>query len=339
MAIEYSRTPIGTRLAFYRKMAGFRTPQALADAIPSSAITRSTVVNIEVGRKKDPSYSEVMLIASALDISPLALMVDFENPWSPIDVEGMARPYGGVTSVEYVSMVQVLQSEYFRNPPDTFWGLGRLMDSLHGAEAAEADVAAVAESVARGDKWEKHGTHWRLELGEKSVNIVLSDLDVDSPEKADHAAVEIEYQDLLQTIAFFDNVVEKKPHLNLPDSVWNRVNHIGDVVEEYSREVPIPNANVKRKPWAGPSLTMPRLKHQSHLKLLFDFGTPETRRSAVGAFSEHRSDFYDMNLYNTEGLYSLGLVDEEETVGDVPAIPSDATAPVSGEIGDEPGNG
>lgn len=86
MATDYKKTPLGERLAYYRKLRGFKTPQALADAIPDGKVSRATIVNIEAGRKADPSISDLIALSYGLAISPLALLFDFENLFEPTDM-------------------------------------------------------------------------------------------------------------------------------------------------------------------------------------------------------------------------------------------------------------
>lgn len=74
---------IGKRVAAYRRKRGFPTPAALAAAIPDGAVTRSTIINIEAGRKKDPSIGDLLGIARGLQISPVLLLIDVTEPFAP----------------------------------------------------------------------------------------------------------------------------------------------------------------------------------------------------------------------------------------------------------------
>ncbi len=85
----YSKTAIGKRLAALRKSHGFRTPEALAEAIDDDRITKSTLTNLELGKKKDVTVTELLLIARALAINPIELIVDTTQPYSMSDMIDM----------------------------------------------------------------------------------------------------------------------------------------------------------------------------------------------------------------------------------------------------------
>ncbi len=64
----------------------------LAAKIGNPKITRSVIANIESGRKRDPSTSELIEIAHALDIPLVALLVDLHNPDEPLDLPALGAP-------------------------------------------------------------------------------------------------------------------------------------------------------------------------------------------------------------------------------------------------------
>lgn len=103
MSTQYEKTPIGERVARYRKLRGFSTPLKLAEAIPSSKITRSTIVNIEAGRKNDPSIADLMLIASGLRVPLMSLIIDIDEPFAQMAVDGLAEPYASMSVAEYIA--------------------------------------------------------------------------------------------------------------------------------------------------------------------------------------------------------------------------------------------
>jgi len=110
MAQNYEVTPLGLRLARLRKEAGL-SAQALAALIPSERITRAVISNIESGRKADPAFSEIALIASGLQLSPLELLVDLEDSWAQLDFDGLAEPFAEMTSLEYLAAIDVMDFE------------------------------------------------------------------------------------------------------------------------------------------------------------------------------------------------------------------------------------
>lgn len=73
------KTALGARVATYRKLRGYKTPESLAKAIPDGRVSKSTIINIEAGRKSDPSVRDLLAIAYGLRISPLALLFDVER--------------------------------------------------------------------------------------------------------------------------------------------------------------------------------------------------------------------------------------------------------------------
>lgn len=86
----YEKTALGKRIADYRKLHGFKNAQALADAINDERVSRSTIVNLELGRKKDATTTELILIAKALRVSPVSLLVDLSKPFDR-EIEGLTN--------------------------------------------------------------------------------------------------------------------------------------------------------------------------------------------------------------------------------------------------------
>lgn len=79
---------MSARVAKYRRDAGFASAEKLADKIMEDGapdtFKRSTVRSIENGRKPDVTVTELLLLAKALNISPIMLIVDFDDlPASP----------------------------------------------------------------------------------------------------------------------------------------------------------------------------------------------------------------------------------------------------------------
>ena len=66
--------------------------QQLADRLEGSGITRSMITNLETGRKRDLTSTEVLQIASGLEVSIWALIVDTSNPWGALDIPGLYNP-------------------------------------------------------------------------------------------------------------------------------------------------------------------------------------------------------------------------------------------------------
>lgn len=67
---------LGSRLAYYRKLAGL-SAERLSHRVPMS---RAVIANIESGRKRDVTVDEMLALAWALDIPPVALALPVEQP-------------------------------------------------------------------------------------------------------------------------------------------------------------------------------------------------------------------------------------------------------------------
>lgn len=139
---NYEKTGIGERVARYRKWRGFRSAQELADAIPAGMVTRSTIVNIELGRKRDPSVGDLIGIAYGLAISPLALLVDIEEPFEATDMpEIMPGEWREIPNLE---LLRVLALEHtldaagdavMRDPAYIYQALIALRRALHSFDS------------------------------------------------------------------------------------------------------------------------------------------------------------------------------------------------------------
>lgn len=76
---------IGARVSLYRKMNGWSMNELAART--SNRIKSPVIANIEAGRKVDVSVEQLMIFASALQVSPTALLFDIIEPASPSGVE------------------------------------------------------------------------------------------------------------------------------------------------------------------------------------------------------------------------------------------------------------
>ena len=79
---------IGRRVAKARRNAGYKTPEALASAIDDAEVTKSVIVNIEQGRKKDVGIRQLMLIAKTLGVPATSLIADTDQPFGGCDIPG-----------------------------------------------------------------------------------------------------------------------------------------------------------------------------------------------------------------------------------------------------------
>lgn len=92
--------PIGVRVAKYRELRNFTAAQ-LAELIPSPGLSRSVIVNIENGRKRDLTSSELMQVASGLRVPVIALLIDMDDPWAQVQVP-LPEPFSDITNAQYV---------------------------------------------------------------------------------------------------------------------------------------------------------------------------------------------------------------------------------------------
>jgi transcriptional regulator with XRE-family HTH domain len=76
---------IGRRVARFRKLNG-QTADELANLL-GEGLTRAVIANIESGRKKDLTVSQLLDLAAKLDVPPGALLFDTTHPWAPSGVE------------------------------------------------------------------------------------------------------------------------------------------------------------------------------------------------------------------------------------------------------------
>ncbi|MBX0299403.1 helix-turn-helix domain-containing protein [Cryobacterium sp. 1639] len=142
MTIEH----IGRRVAGYRKAAGFKTAGDLADAIPNDAITKSTIQNVESGRKADLTVSQLLDISKALDIPPVALVVPINMPLAKAELPGVGQSVSEMTVWDVVEWFRVDESAR------TYSNLGSWIRAVMGhiedlSVATQKFPAALAESV------------------------------------------------------------------------------------------------------------------------------------------------------------------------------------------------
>ncbi|MEV7631988.1 helix-turn-helix transcriptional regulator [Microbacterium sp. NPDC089318] len=131
MATANEPSVVGRRLSTVRKARGLSAAQ-LADLIPGGTVSKTVITNVESGRKRDLTVKELVLVAHALNVSPVFLIVDPRSPWEPVDVPGV-----DLTNVEYAR-----RADIFYNA-GAFWG---------GAGAVETALAQGEESVRTLDE-------------------------------------------------------------------------------------------------------------------------------------------------------------------------------------------
>jgi transcriptional regulator with XRE-family HTH domain len=78
---------LGDRIARYRRLNGW-SAQQLADET-DGAVSRSTIANVETGRREDLTVTQFVAICMALRLPPSALLLDVEKPF---ETAGIAFP-------------------------------------------------------------------------------------------------------------------------------------------------------------------------------------------------------------------------------------------------------
>ena len=91
---------IGSRLAKMRAKRHLTAAQ-LAQMLGDSSITKTVITNVESGRKRDLTVTELVQLASALDVSPMSLIVDTDDPWAPVSAPGLTAKYSRMSNIEY----------------------------------------------------------------------------------------------------------------------------------------------------------------------------------------------------------------------------------------------
>lgn len=140
MATDREPSLVGRRLHTVRTARGLSAAQ-LADRVAGQAVSKTVITNVESGRKRDLTVSELVLLANALQVSPLFLIVDPRKPWDPVDIPGIE-----MTNVEYAR-----RADIFNGPSGAFWGgPGSVETSLWQGEEAVAELRDVRDVLDSG---------------------------------------------------------------------------------------------------------------------------------------------------------------------------------------------
>lgn len=131
MATERDPSLVGRRLHEVRTARGLSASQ-LADRVAGRAVSKTVITNVESGRKRDLTVTELVLLADALQVSPLFLIVDPRHPWEKVDIPGIE-----MTNVEYARRADIFSVLQPSN--GVFWG---------GAGSAETALAQGEDAVA-----------------------------------------------------------------------------------------------------------------------------------------------------------------------------------------------
>jgi transcriptional regulator with XRE-family HTH domain len=99
---------IGARIAFYRKLNGWSMSELSTRT--SGRIKSPVIANIESGRKVDISVDQLMTFASALQMSPTALLFDIRQPASQSGVR-IINDDGDMTELTTVGAIRWLAGQ------------------------------------------------------------------------------------------------------------------------------------------------------------------------------------------------------------------------------------
>lgn len=94
---------IGQQVARYRRAARISAGELAQKA--GAGLTRSIVANLENGRKKDVSVSQLLGMALALGVSPADLLFDARRPYDPVILgdRDAAAPYASTTTTHMLA--------------------------------------------------------------------------------------------------------------------------------------------------------------------------------------------------------------------------------------------
>lgn len=143
MATEHDASLVGKRLHTLRSARGLSAAQ-LADLVPSSAVSKTVITNVESGRKRDLTVTELVLLAQALQVSPMLLIVNDLAPWELVGVPGIET-----TNIEYARA-----SEIYEHTDPSVGGMRHSMtgEVLEGVVLAEnnLDEAKLVDKLTHG---------------------------------------------------------------------------------------------------------------------------------------------------------------------------------------------
>ena len=158
--IESSVTTLGMQIAKYRRLAKVSAEELAQRA--GNGLTRSMLANLENGRKKDLTTTQLIAVAVSLGVSPADLLVDLFDPYRIEDIElgeatispAQLHLYRWIGGRAFVTELQNMDVAIFDNSLSAFTvtqvfdllierqermaRLGRLEEYIAAVEAREA---------------------------------------------------------------------------------------------------------------------------------------------------------------------------------------------------------
>jgi len=230
MADELKRVPgpVGRRLRALREALGLTAAQV---ASRSDELTPDIISNVENGRKRDLTATEVVQVAVALEVSPMALLVNVDEPWGRVDVPGLRR---AADRRDLTVAEQVLEwGDGFGSRPGQ---IPRAVRDLaeHSTEAFVAlrrfTAQAVALERANGDDLLSPATEWDLYVPEGTV-----------AEKPHLEEIRELYRDALQAVVLARaarNWIMHYPDAkvaDLPTRISTQIEELSEVVQDIAK--------------------------------------------------------------------------------------------------------
>ena len=95
---------IGLRVYLYRRRAGFRSTRDLASHLANIRISSRSLQAIEQNRR-NPTVVELLEISNALEVSPLALLIDLDRPFETLDIQGLGASLSSKTGDDLIDLM------------------------------------------------------------------------------------------------------------------------------------------------------------------------------------------------------------------------------------------
>lgn len=135
MALDES---VGERIAYFRKLQGM-SAQKLAD---ESGLTRPVIVNIELGRREDIAWKELLAIAIALRVTPVALVLPIERPFERVEL-------GGWSTTPHAIRRWIAGETSLPDAPESSVTATRLISTADQVENARLSLEGTVSELAR----------------------------------------------------------------------------------------------------------------------------------------------------------------------------------------------
>lgn len=211
---------VGRRLSSIRN-ARRLTAEELASLIPDGQVTKTVITNVESGRKRDLTVTEMALIANALDISPVFLLVDPRHPWDKVGIDGIDK-----TNIEYARHADTFNNPVSRPFEDGPAPIERAL--LSGLDVV-AEIEMIRSIIAGGS----YGADFAMELP-SGLHKKISPWSIE-----DHPGhtIQIIVPQLASAVRSVERALRRYPDLAAP-SVLERFELISQTLDDLKRDFP-----------------------------------------------------------------------------------------------------